>query len=228
MTSSAARRDQSRVKSDDHLPSALIFDDHRMVVDGLIRSLSTHLKVVDVGHSRGEVVRLVTEWKPDLILLDIFLGSDSGIDIIPEILAVSPHSKIMVLTGFDHPGLQASARKGGASGFLVKGCERTELITAINAVLRGETYFPQVSDQLSSFRVGDGLPDWMLLTPLRQQIVLMIGWGKTTAQIAERLGVSHRTIEDHRDQIRRRLGLKGIHDLGRYAAMAAAKYGREF
>ena len=200
--------------------SVLIADDHPLVSHGLRELLrSTYTVVGTVGDGR-EVHGAVERTNPDVLLLDLSMPHRNGLDLIPELVAAFPSLRILVVTMHLDRTLADLALQAGAHGFIPKGASADELNGAIRDVLNGERYIsPKVPRR--SFRDGAALEDPSLdrLTPRQRQILDLIGQGKSSGQIAELLSVSPRTIEFHRAQIRKTLGISNEVGLLRYAIM---------
>lgn len=202
------------------LPSVLIADDHPLVSQGLRELLRGSYTVVGTVGDGREVHDAVERTKPDVLLLDLSMPHRNGLDLIPELVAAFPTMRIVVVTMHLDRTLADLALNAGAHGFIPKGASTEELSNAIRDVLAGERYIsPKVPRR--SFRDGSALEDPALdrLTPRQRQILDLIGQGKSSAQIAESLSVSIRTIEFHRAQIRKTLGISNEMGLLRYAIM---------
>ena len=201
-------------------PAVLIADDHPLVSHGLRELLRTSYTVVGTVGDGREVHDAVERTKPDVLLLDLSMPHRNGLDLIPELVAAFPSLRILVVTMHLDRTLADLALQGGAHGFVPKGASADELTGAIRDVLNGERYIsPKIPRR--SFRDGAALEDPSLdrLTPRQRQILDLIGQGKSSAQIAEMLSVSPRTIEFHRAQIRKTLGISNEMGLLRYAIM---------
>src|SRR5574338_580808 len=175
--------------------SVLIADDHPLVSHGLRELLrSTYTVVGTVGDGR-EVHDAVERTAPDVLLLDLSMPHRNGLDLIPELVAAFPALRILVVTMHLDRTLAELALKAGAHGFIPKGASAEELTNAIRDVLAGERYISAKIPR-RTFRDGSALEDPSLdrLTPRQRQILELVGHGKTSAQIAESLSVSVRTI----------------------------------
>ena len=206
--------------------AVLIADDHPLVSHGLRELLRSSYTVVGTVADGREVHDAVERTKPDVLLLDLSMPHRNGLDLIPELVQAFPALKILVVTMHLDRTLADLALQGGAHGFVPKGASAEELTGAIRDVMNGERYVsPKIPRR--SFRDGAALEDPTLdrLTPRQRQILDLIGQGKSSAQIAESLGVSPRTIEFHRAQIRKTLGISNEMGLLRYAIMLGNREG---
>lgn len=202
--------------------SVLIADDHPLVSHGLRELLRATYSVVGTVGDGREVHDAVARTRPDVLLLDLSMPHRNGLELIPELVAAFPALRILVVTMHLDRTLADLALRGGAHGFIPKGASADELTQAIEEVLQGEIYVsPQIPRR--GFRDGAALDDPTLdrLTPRQRQILELIGQGKSSVEIAEALSLSPRTIEFHRAQIRKSLGISSEAGLLRYAIMLA-------
>lgn len=204
--------------------AVLIADDHPLVSQGLRELLRpTYAVVGTVGDGR-EVHGAVERLQPDVLLLDLSMPHRNGLDLIPELVVAFPALRILVVTMHLDRTLADLALQAGAHGFIPKGATADELNNAVREVLSGERYVsPKIPRR--SFRDAAALDDPTLdrLTPRQRQILDLVGQGKSSAQIAEALSLSPRTIEFHRAQIRKTLGISSEMGLLRYAIMQASR-----
>ena len=191
-------------------------DDHPVVRAGL-RSLLTAEPAVEVVAEFGDLAstqRGVLEVKPAVLLLDLTLSGASALPSIPDLLAGCPGMKIIVLTMHDDPGFAREALRLGAHGYVLKDAAANELVIAIRAVLRGQTYLhPTIGARLATL---DAPPAG--LTHREVQVLGLIAAGHTNTEIAQRLYVSLRTVEGHRAQLRAKLQLESRAELSAWAS----------
>jgi DNA-binding NarL/FixJ family response regulator len=198
----------------------LIIEDHPLVAEGLRALLEPHYEVVDIVHESRHAVAAVKRVKPALVLLDLSMPECNGLELLPLLRRANQSLKVLVVTMHMDRAMADMAFEAGADGFVPKESTAVELRDAIGAVLRGERYLsPRVPKR--AYRGADaiGNPSLDRLTPRQQQILRMVGEGKSGPEIAASLGVSPRTIEYHRASIRRALGIATETGLVRYAVM---------
>lgn len=197
----------------------LIVDDHSMVREGLRLRISAfpELQVCGEADSEDSAVSLVKEHRPDLVIVDISLKSGHGIELIKRVKAVSPSSKMLVISGFQESLYAERALRAGALGYLNKQDSGERVIEAIRTVLRGDRF---VSDEITQRLVTQALGNRgetsnpiELLTDRELEIFRMIGNGQTSGSIANQLLLSTHTIDTHRENIKRKLGLKNAAEL---------------
>jgi two-component system nitrate/nitrite response regulator NarL len=173
-----------------------------------------------VAHNAADIVTAVAQHQPDLLLLDLSLPEKSGLDILPDVRRAAPSMRVIVVTMHLDRVLADAALAAGASGFVPKDAGLEELERAINVVMRGASFIstrvPASSDKVSALGAQTALAQ---LTPRQHEIVRLIAEGIPSQEIAERLGISERTITYHRSNIREKLGVDSTAGLMRYAVL---------
>ena len=198
----------------------VIADDHRMVVQGLEQMLGDRYDIAGVAYAGDELLALLERTPADVVLLDLSLPGRSGLDILPDIRALQPAVKVLVLTMHADRVLAEAALAAGALGFVPKDAGMEELKLALTEVLAGRRYVsPRVPK--SSHRMAlDALHASLAKLTERQQTILrLLGQGLSSAEIGEKLGLSENTITFHRKRIRTVLGLTSEWELTRQAIL---------
>ena len=206
----------------------VIADDHRMVVQGLEHMLSDRYDIAGVAYAGDELLALLRRTPADVVLLDLSLPGRSGLDILPDIRALQPALKVLVLTMHADRVLAEAAIAAGALGFVPKDAGMEELKLALTEVLAGRRYVsPRVPK--SSHRMAlDALHASLAKLTERQQTILrLLGQGLSSAEIGERLGLSENTITFHRKRIRAVLGLSSEWELTRQAILVHLATGND-
>lgn len=176
--------------------------------------------MVGVVADGAEVVDAVTEHKPDVILLDLSLPGRNGLDLIPDILRVSPDTRIVMVTMHADQPIARAAIAAGARGFVPKDVPVEELLSAIRRVLAGKEYLsPHVAHTFGPPPATTDLEGFWRLTPRQLAIMRGIARGLSSAEIAQQLQVSVHTIHFHRRNIRRILGIQSEDGLARAAML---------
>ncbi|MEW6404822.1 MAG: response regulator transcription factor [Chloroflexota bacterium] len=194
----------------------LLADDHAVLRAGLRLLLTSQheYEVVGDASSGTETLSLAEQLQPDLILLDLSMPSLGGLDALPLLRKLTPSARILILTMHDDPQYLRQALKKGASGYVLKKAADTELLSAIRAVLRGEVY---VHPSMTRILLEDMLPEsesavkedtWASLSEREQEVLKMVALGHTSAEIAEQLGLSAKTVETYRSRGMEKLGLR--------------------
>ena len=202
----------------------LLADDHKIMRAGL-RSLleKEHDMTVVAEASQGRTaVRLAREHAPDIVIIDITMPDLNGVEASHQILSETPGIKVVALSMHSDEQFVAGMLKAGASGYLLKDCAAEELCHAIRAVMAGETY---LSPKIASIVVDDYRRDLSRdelervteLTSREKEVLQLVAEGESNKRIASILGVSIKTVEHHKHNIRQKLRLETTAELTRYA-----------
>lgn len=193
----------------------LLVDDHPMVREGLRARLSSvpRLQVVGEAGDAAEALRQLELSLPDVVLQDVGLKDGNGIDLVQAMLERQPTLRVLMFSMYDNPEYVQRALLAGARGYVLKETPAEEVLAAIDAVVAGGTFLsPAVSRRL--FRGQAPRP---MLTPRESQILSALGRGESSKQIAQAMHLSVRTVEAHRQSIKRKLGIEGQAELIKYA-----------
>ncbi|MGV1098394.1 response regulator [Thiovibrio sp. JS02] len=198
----------------------LIIDDHQLLSSGLAMLLGAEKDLEVTGQADGPAAALglAGEQQPDIVLLDISLPGRSGLDLIPELLALSPRSRIIIMTMHEEQQYLQRALEGGARGFVLKKGGGGDLLYAIRAVMKGDTYIQpsMLADFIKTAETADkegraiasaAEQLWRLLSQREQQIVLGVAKGYTGREIAEQHFLSEKTVATYRSRAMAKLGL---------------------
>jgi two-component system response regulator NreC len=211
--------DARAVRADRSRTTIVIADDHTVVRQGLrlLIDAEPSLQVVAEAGTVADAERLTRAHRPSVLVLDLNMHGESGLEAIPRLRADAPDTAIVVLTMQDDPGFARSALQSGALGFVLKEAADEELLEAIQLAAAGETYLnPRLGARLAAQpAVPAGPPDD--LTERELDVLRLIALGHTNAEIAEQLFLSTRTVETHRAHIQRKLGRNTRAELVRYA-----------
>lgn len=201
----------------------LIVEDHPVVRVGLELMINDEpdLEVCGGAESLKDANSMVKKLKPDVVVLDIALGDGSGLDLIKEMHETRPNMPILALSMHDELIYAERALRAGAKGYIMKKEAMDKVMTAIRRVLSGEVY---VSEKMASRMVqklvnphsADAASPVEALTDREFDVFRLIARGIGPSEIAERLGVSVKTIETHREHIKEKLGLKSGTELTRF------------
>ncbi len=200
----------------------LIADDHTLVRAG-IRSLLDKLpgiKVVAESSNGTEVLRLVAEHQPQIVLMDIAMPELNGLEATRQLAELHPNVRVVILSIYSDEEHVYQALRAGASGYLLKGGSIEELELAIRSAARGETFLsPQISRPVIDEyvrRTRASHPE-EILSSRQRQVLQLIAEGKTMKQVALDLSISVKTVETHRAQLMDRLNIHDVAGLVRYA-----------
>jgi DNA-binding NarL/FixJ family response regulator len=206
----------------------LIADDHALLRMGLkliVAQIDPEAVCVEAADGR-EAVEMARREAADLCLLDLTMPGLNGLDALPQLQQVAPRMRVLVLSMHASEPYVAAAMRAGAQGYLLKDSAVDELADAIKALREGRSYIsraltdallPAYLRQLN--RPGATAPEEPLtqLTPRQREVLQLLAEGHSTRALAERLNLSVKTVETHRAEIGRRLGISDIAGLTRYA-----------
>ncbi len=201
----------------------LLADDHQMFREALriLFERNPEFEVVAETGDGLEVLPLARESAPDIVCLDIDMPGLNGIEITRQITAKFPRIKVIALSVFSDRGYIADMLNAGAAAYVTKAAAGAELLRAIDAVSRGRSYLcPDATDAVKDAMTGRGEKKELPGTKLGAreiQVLKLVALGLTSAQIGERLEIALSTVEVHRRNIMRKLGVDSAIGLTRYA-----------
>jgi DNA-binding NarL/FixJ family response regulator len=200
----------------------MIVDDHPMWRDAVGRDLTeAGFEVVATVGEGAQALRIAGSVRPDVVVLDLQLPDVSGVDVTRGLLAADPDVRVLILSASGEHRDVLDAVKAGAAGYIVKSASRAELIDAVRRTESGDAVF---SPGLAGLVLGEFRrmavspdPNTPRLTDREAEILRMVGTGLSYKQIAERLVLSHRTVQNHVQNTLNKLQLHNRVDLVRYA-----------
>ena len=194
----------------------LIVDDHPMVAQGIQSVLDDEpgIDVIGTLNTGRAVIDRLDELRPDVILMDLNMPEMGGLTATEIVMERRPETRVLILSMHDSPEYIASALNHGARGYVLKDVPTDEIKKAIDVVMMGERYLC-TGAQGSLSPKEDGTRD--ALTEREQTILLQLAQGKSNKEVANILEISVRTVETHRKNIKRKLGISSTAGLTRYA-----------
>jgi len=198
--------------------TVVLADDHEIVRDGIRKVLEEEpdVEVVAEASDAEEAARRTLGHKPTVLVLDLSMPGTPSLEVIPMIAEKTPETAIVVLTMQKEPAFARQALQSGARGYVIKHSAAAELVAAIRAVVRGETYInPDLGARMVAEPSPEGAPDE--LTPREVEVLGLLAQGYMNPEIAERLVLSVRTVETHRANIQRKTGITSRAELIAYA-----------
>ncbi len=203
----------------------LLADDHTLVVEGIRKLLESRFDLVGAVEDGRAVVTEAARLRPQVIVLDISMPLLNGIDAARQLRKAVPDAKIVFLTMHADPMYVTEAFRAGGSAYLLKRSAATELIFAIEEVLKGRYYVTSavakdVIDPTALCQTGSSSRprnDAQRLTPRQREVIQLVAEGKSTKEIASILGISVKTVEFHKSRIMEELGRRTTAELTRYA-----------
>jgi two-component system, NarL family, nitrate/nitrite response regulator NarL len=210
-------------KNNEKPASILLVDDHPVVVAGLQAFIGSgpEFSIVGVERSASGAIRRARDLQPELILLDATLPDMLVAEATRLLAAACPRARILVLAADTDQREQARVARAGAAGYVAKDAQRDALVGALRVLMRGDRHF-SADSAASSHELDDDPPsardqETSSLSRRELEVLVRIAEGSTNKQIADRLGISVRTVETHRENLMRKLGVQGTAALTKWA-----------
>jgi two-component system, NarL family, response regulator NreC len=204
--------------------SIILVDDHPVVRRGMQALLESErdFSIVGVASDGLEAVELTERLKPDVVVLDLMMPGLSGLEALRILRERSPRTRIVILSMYSSSAFVAQALQNGAVGYVLKECTEENLVRAVREAAAGRRFLsPPVTEMaidayIEQSKTGPFDPH-ETLTPRQREVLQLTAEGKTNAEIAARLNISQRTVENHRATLMQRLGLQNQTELIRHA-----------
>ena len=199
--------------------------DHTLMRQGLVGLLDDEpgIEVVGQAGDAPSARETIATSNPDVVLMDIGLPGVSGLQVTAELTKASPRLRVLIVTMHDRDDYLFQALRAGAAGYVLKGADVQDLVFAVRAVARGETYVSQsltgklVADYLSRAEGDDDGVNLGGLSDREREVLVLVADGMTSSKIADRLFLSPHTVQTHRDHIMTKLNLHSRVELTKYA-----------
>jgi DNA-binding NarL/FixJ family response regulator len=204
-------------------PRVLLADDHTLFLQGISKLLEAEIEVVGAVQDGSALLPAVEQHQPDVVLLDIAMPVLNGLDAARQLKKAFPAVPIIFLTMHMNPAYVTEAFRVGGAGYLLKGCEASEVLTAIREVLKGRSYVTPLvtketlSSLLESTRHRTSSRRGARLTERQRQVLQLLAEGRTTKDMARLLCISVRTVEFHKSGLMQELGVHTRAELIKYA-----------
>ena len=204
--------------------SIILADDHPVVRRGMQALLESEqdFSIVGVASDGLEAVGLTERLKPDVVVLDLMMPGLSGLEVLRILRERSPRTRTVILSMYSSSAFVAQALQNGAVGYVLKECTEENLVRAVREAAAGRRFLsPPVTEiaidaYIEQSKTGPFDPH-ETLTPRQREVLQLAAEGKTNAEIASRLNISQRTVENHRATLMQRLGLQNQTELIRHA-----------
>jgi two-component system response regulator NreC len=192
----------------------VIADDHAVVREGLRLLLEAEddLSVLGEASDAAQTVALLRHHVPSVLVLDLHLGDRLSLGTLSEVRAASPSTAVVILTMEDDPAFARHAWSAGVAGYVLKEASRTDLVRAIRTVGDGGRY---LDPAIGGWALELGRSE--VLSERELEVLRLVALGHTNAEIAKQMFISARTVESHRANLQRKLGISGRPELVRYA-----------
>jgi two-component system response regulator NreC len=201
--------------------SVVLVDDHAVVRSGLRLLLEAQddIEVVGEAGNANDAVFRARAFKPDVILLDVVMPGESGIEVLPKLLKESPETRVLVLSMQDDPSYVREAFAAGAQGYVLKEAADEEVVSAVREIAGGARYVhPALGARMVAAEAQErAAAESDPLSEREREVLRLLALGHTNQEIAEQLYISVRTAESHRAHIMQKLRLTTRAELVRYA-----------
>lgn len=206
------------------LTTIVLADDHQVVREGLRALLEVQPDFSVVGEAADglEAASLVERLKPHVLVVDLMMPGLSGLEVTRQVRQRSPQTHVVILSMYSTESYVLEALRNGAAGYVIKSSSAADLVSAVREVVAGRRYLsPPLSERAINAYVKKAeattLDPYETLTTREREILHLVAEGYTSAEIGDRLSISPRTVETHRANLMRKLGLETQTDLIRYA-----------
>ncbi|WP_419240760.1 response regulator [Photobacterium leiognathi] len=199
----------------------VIVDDHQVVIDGFMARLQLEpdIDVIGTASNGIEALEVISQFDPDVILMDISMPIMNGIDATAQIKKQYPGAKVLMLTMHDNREYIMKVMQVGAMGYMLKEISAEKMVQAIKTVNQGATYFCETTSQTIFTQAAAPIaaPEVNPLSRREEGILKHVAQGLSSKQIAKALDISYRTVETHRQNIKHKLDLHSTAELAKYA-----------
>ncbi|MFI5221023.1 MAG: response regulator [Bacteroidia bacterium] len=204
----------------------IIADDHQMFIDGIKSLLRTHKNISIVGEANNgeQVLEILSKDPADIILMDVNMQVMDGIEATKQVRSKYPNVKILMLTMFNTKEYIEKVLRAGAHGYILKNTGKEELHEAIDKIMNGESYFSKevtgrIMEGIQKRKSVENDPMRAELTDREKEVLKLISQELTTQEIADKLFISHHTVETHRKNLISKLNVKNTAGLVKYAVL---------
>lgn len=201
----------------------ILVDDHQLFCHSIGQSLKMgdRFSIVAQADSGESAIRLAAEYRPDIMIMDISMPDMNGMEATRQILAENHAIKILALTMHSERPYIMGMINAGASGYILKSCTYTELLTAIETLISGKVYLsPDIAHLVVNQAVNPnvhGTDIFLQISPREREVLQLIAEGHTSKEIAAKRGISPKTVDIHRNNLKKKLDIHTIAGLTKFA-----------
>lgn len=198
-------------------PTAILADDHEIVIDGLQALLKGHVRIVATCSNGEELLEATRRLRPDLVIADISMPKMSGLEFLRAMREDDVLPKVILLSMYGDDLIVAAAFRAGARGYVPKHATGEELLTAVQTVMRGKQYVSSIIPVTAGdVRRADVVVPGTSLSARQREVLALVAEGKRMKEIAATLNLSRRTVEMHKYHMMRHLGVRTTAELIQY------------
>ena len=205
------------------METVLLAEDHNLIVEGykMLIDKMDGLQIIGAAADGEEAIEMVELHKPNYLILDLHMPKVNGLDVLKHINEYFPSTKVIVISMFGDAGIHREVVRLGAKAYLLKHSDREEFLLALDLVMKGKSYYsPAIFEEQSKVKSVPGSTNAVAianLTGREKEILTLIAQGYTNKEIAHKLVVSHKTIDTHRTNLMKKLGVHNVTGLVKYA-----------
>ncbi len=203
--------------------SIVLAEDHNLIIEGyrLLIDDIDDLEIVATASDGEETISAIEKHQPEYLILDLHMPKVNGLDVLKYILEYYPNIRVIVISMFGDPAMHREVVRLGAKGYLLKNSDRDEFLLAMNLVMKGKSYYSPAlfKEHTKSQKLPGSTPVIPLvsLTSREEEILTLIAQGYTNKEIAQKLILSHKTIDSHRTNLMKKINVHNVTGLVRYA-----------
>jgi len=205
------------------METILLAEDHSLIVEGytmLINKID-NLKIVGTASDGEMAIEMIEKLKPNYVILDLHMPKLNGLDVLKNIHEYFPATKVIVISMFGDPNIHREVVRLGAKAYILKHSDRDEFVLALDLVMKGKSYYsPAIFEEQNKIKPVPGsapVVSIASLTDREKEILTYIAQGYTNKEIANKLVVSHKTVDSHRTNLMKKLGVHNVTCLVKYA-----------
>ncbi|AEV34425.1 response regulator containing a CheY-like receiver domain and an HTH DNA-binding domain [Owenweeksia hongkongensis DSM 17368] len=205
------------------METIVIAEDHKLILEGYLMLINKigDLEVVGSASDGEEAIELIEQHRPDYLILDLHMPKVNGLDVMKHINDCFLSTKVIIISMFGDSSIHRQVVRLGAKGYILKHSDSEEFLLAIDLVRNGKSYYsPAIFEEQSKVKIIPGstpVVPMANLTSREKEILTLIAQGYTNKEIAEKLHVSHKTIDSHRTNLMKKIGVRNITGLVKYA-----------